>query len=231
MEANSRERDVQRRQSAQVSSPKILLIILVTLGMLVGCASTGVPKGREAADIQEAKKAIVLLRVVAQIGSQNYPPFEYDLVDSNICFGVGGFDTGGKLRRVEMQKFVSPETRQNGWIYMVLAPGTHYLTVQPPRHTNIFAYMRRFDEPPLWQLDIPQGAKIVYGGTVRIDGFGSPLITGGYWMSEIAYKSVDGNDQERANILSAEYFSELGVPKVSLLQTFGGGPLRFQTPE
>jgi hypothetical protein len=223
--------NVQRFQIAMANRLKCLLITFITLSLMVGCASTGVPEGKVAEEIREGKKVVVLLRVVAQIGSQNYSAFEHDLVDDNICFGVGGFDTGGKLRRVEMQKFVSPESRENGWIYMVLEPGTHYVTIQPPRRTNLFAYMRRFDEPPLWQLNIPQGAKIIYGGTVKVEGYGDPLITGGMIMREIAYRSITGDDQEQASLLSAEYFSDLGVPKVSLLQTYDGGPLRFQAPE
>jgi len=220
----------QRYQQTRTGCYKSMLLMIATLVVLAGCASMGAPTGRELENVQTAHKTIVLLRVEANIGHLPYEPFRADLVDDNICFGLGSFDTGGHLRRIENQRFLSPESRREGWTYMVLTPGIYYLTVQPTRGTDIFSYMGRFDAPPRWQLDIPEGARVLYAGTIRVSGLGVPLIFGGSIMREILDTSVDGTDQKSATTLSAAHFLDLGVPKVSLLQPYDGGAFHFRSP-
>jgi hypothetical protein len=207
-----------------------MLLMIAALVILAGCASMDAPTGRELEDVLTGHKTIVLLRVEANIGHSPYEPFKADLVDDNICFGLGSFETGGHLRRIENQRFLSPESRREGWTFMVLTPGIYYLTVQPARRTDLYSYIHRFNAPPRWQLDIPEGARVLYAGTIRVSGIGDPLMFGGSVMREILDTSVDGTDQKSATTISAVHFPYLGVPQVFLLQPYEGKAFYFRSP-
>lgn len=206
------------------------VFVLLALSVIHGCASTGAPSQQELRDISTGISTIVLIRVEAAIAGEPYAPFSSGLVDDNICFGLGSLETGGRMQRIEQQRFLSPESRLAGWVYMVLPPETHYLTVHPPRRTDSFSYMRRFERPPRWRMDIPEGAKVIYVGTLHVNGVGDRLVFGGAMMREITGVSIDGLDHESAIALSEMYFPDLGAPELSLLQPYEGGPLRFHTP-
>lgn len=206
------------------------LTVTILFILLAGCASTGTPDGKELAEIRSIQKSVVLLRVDARIGNRPYQAFKNDLVDDNLCFGLGSFDTGGRLHRIEKQRFLSTESRLNGWTYLVLTPGTYYLTIQPARRTDIFTYQRRFDAPPRWRLEVPPKASILYAGTLRLNGVGDPLLFGGSIMREILKVSVDALDQTPASALSATHFPDLGTPWVVPLQSHEGGTLHFRMP-
>ena len=220
----------QKYRQMQAACFRSMLLVIATLVVLTGCASMNAPTGRELEDVRDAHKTIVLLRVEAKIDSLPYEPFRSDLVDDNICLGLGSLDTGGHLSRIENQRFLSPESRREGWIYMVLTPGIYYLTVQPTRRTDIFTYLRRFEAPPLWQMNISKGTRVLYAGTLRVSGIGDPLIFGGSLMREILDSSVDSLDQQSAATLSAAHFPDLGLPQVTLLQAYEGGSLLFRSP-
>lgn len=41
-------------------------------------------------------------------------------------------------------RFLSGETRKEGWTYLLLEPGLHYLAAHEPQSTNVFAYDARW---------------------------------------------------------------------------------------
>lgn len=203
-------------------------IILFILG---GCELHSGNTKRELQFVRTGEKSLVLIRVQASIENEVVAPFsDGGLIDDGIHFGVGSFNTGGRLKRFNYQKFISPESRQNGWTFLELAPGTYYLISQPPRHGNMFTYLHRFKKPPHWKLEIPEDTKIIYAGTLQVDGVGGFQIFGDPRMREITNLSVDDIDREWATDLAKSHFPDLGEPQVILLEPYDGSSLRFHAP-
>lgn len=205
---------------------------LAAAAQLAGCASTGKPTERENAAVLGGERTIVLLRVVCAIENQQaFEPFASSLVDDNVSFGLGTFETGGVPVRSSSLRFPSPASRNQGWTYFVLPHGTCYLAVYPPRRTGAFAYDRSLINTPRWRIDIPQGAGLVYAGTLHLTGKSDWLIGGGRIMNSIQHAATTvGNEQARAGKIAAECFPELGRMQVALMRRHEGGPVILKSP-
>ena len=107
-----------------------LAAALAATAYLAGCAATDTLTEPEKAAVVHGEKAIVLLRVACGIEDQKaYEAFGNSLVDDNVSFGIGTFETGGAPLRSGSQRFPSPESRKQGWTCLVLPHGTSYLSV------------------------------------------------------------------------------------------------------
>jgi hypothetical protein len=208
-----------------------LASMLALVVHLVGCAFTNLPTATEKTAIGAAEKAIILLRVECTIENQQpYEPFDFSMVDDNISFGLGTFETGGEPKRlVPMHRFLSPESRQSGWTYFVLSPGTYYLAVYPPRRTDTFTYQHSLQYAPRWRIDIPKNARLVYAGTVHLTGESDWLLFGGRIMRSIQEISVR-NDEDLAGKISSKYFSDIGPMDVALMRRHESEPIILRSP-
>lgn len=208
-----------------------LLRVAILAGHLAGCASIGLPTAEERTAVGSGEKAIVLLRVQCTIeGQQPYEPFAYALTEDNISFGLGSFETGGEPERQLQLRFVSPESRKNGWVYFVLPHGIHYLTVYPPRRTDVFTYNRAIKDAPRWRMDVPQDATLVYAGTLRFSGESDGLLFGGRIMRSIRVGDMGvANDEELARKLLAQEFPGFGEAQTLLLRR-QLGPIILRSP-
>jgi hypothetical protein len=209
-----------------------LAAVLISVIYLVGCASTGLPTKREKAALDAGDKAIVLLRVECTIEDQQpYEPFRFSVVDDNISFGLGSFETGGEPERSGILRFLTPESRHNGWTYFVLPHGTYYLSVYPPRRTDVFSYQLGLKSAPRWRIELPAKAGLVYVGTLYITGESDRLIYGSRIMRSIKNDEIRvGNEHELAGKVCSEYFSDLGRMHVALMQRHQGGPVILRSP-
>ncbi len=208
-----------------------LLSISLFASHLLGCASTGLPAGEESAVVGAGEKAIVLLRVVCTVENQEpYEAFSHSLVEDNISFGLGSFETGGEPRRLAALRFLSPESRKDGWTYFVIPHGIHYLAVYPPRRTDLATYERGLKNAPRWRMEVPQNARLVYVGTLRVGGESSQLLFGGRIMKSIRTDDMGvTNDDERARQLLTETFPEFGTMQTVLLR-LQHGPIILRSP-
>ncbi|RPJ35560.1 MAG: hypothetical protein EHM17_01905 [Verrucomicrobiaceae bacterium] len=195
---------------------------------LAGCASTGLPSQ---AELGAGAKAVVLLRVQCTIeGGRPYEPFGFSMVDDNVSFSLGSFETGGEPRQTGMLRFLSPESRRAGWTYLVLPHGMHYLVVSPPRRTDVFTFDAMMKRAPRFRIEVPAHAQLVYAGTLRIAGESDWLLTGGRIM-----KSIRGdetrivNEQALARQLAAGYFPGLGDLQTVLMRHHEG-PVILRSP-
>ncbi len=208
-----------------------LLLVAVFVSHLVGCASTGLPDAKERAAVDAGEKAIVLVRLQCTIENrQPYEAFSHLLMDDNISFGVGSFRTGGEPERLALLRFLSPESRRNGWTYFVLPHGTHYLAIYPPRRTDVFTYMRETKNAPRWRIDVPQDARLVYAGTLQVSGTSDSLLVGGAIMRSIRTEetSVTNDEALARELLSAE-FPDFGEVRTVLLRP-QRGPTILHSP-
>ncbi len=205
-----------------------ILGVSVFVGSLVGCASSGLPAGKETKAVAAGKTAIVLLRVVCTVESQQpYEAFSHSLIDDNINFGLGSFETGGEPKRLALLRFLSPESREDGWTYFVIPHGIHYLAVYPPRRTDHLTYERGLTNAPRWRMDIPPNARLVYVGTLRIGGESSQLPLGGRIMNSDDMSVT--NDEERARKLLTEAFPGFGEVQTVILR-LQRGPTILRSP-
>ena len=208
-----------------------LLSVCAFIGHLAGCASTGLPTMEEKTAVGASEKAVVLLRVECSVEErQPYEAFSHAVMDDNINFGLGSFETGGEPRRLALLRFLSPESRKDGWTYFVLPHGVHYVAVYPPRRTDLLTYERSLKNAPRWRLDVPPGARLVYAGTLRLTGESISLLFGGRMMTSIRTGEMSvANDEELARKLLAEEFPGLGEVQSVLLRP-QQGPVILRAP-
>lgn len=208
-----------------------LLSVSVFVGHLVGCASSGLPAGEERTAVAASEKAIVLLRVVCTIENQQpYEAFSHSLVEDNISFGLGSFESGGEPKRLPALRFLSPESRKDGWTYFVIPHGIHYLAVYPPRRTDVLTYERGLKNAPRWQMEIPPNSRLVYVGTLRMGGESSRLLFRGRIMNSIRTDDmIVTNDEERAREFLMEAFPGFGEVQTVLLR-LQQGPTILRSP-
>lgn len=205
--------------------------IWLLLGHLAGCASTSLPADKERTAVSAGELAVVLLRVVCTVeDEQPYEAFSYSMIDDNISFGLGSFETGGEPKRLERLRFLSPESRKDGWTYLVVPQGIHYLAVYPPRRTDVLSYQRSLKTAPRWRMDIPANARLVYAGTLHLSGASSHLLLGGRIMNAIRTDTMSiANDAAAARTLLQEAFPEFGEPQTALLRR-QEGPTILRSP-
>lgn len=224
----SRQRVTRQKRGVNIVR---LFSAAIFVSCLVGCASTGLLAVKERTAVGAGEKAIVLLRVQCMIESQQaYEAFSYSLVDDNINFGLGSFETGGEPERSAPLRFLSAESRKNGWTYFVLPHGIHYLAVYPPRRTDVFTYERGIRNAPRWRIDIPKDAKLVYVGTLRFTGESDWLLFGGRILRSIRIDEMSvTNDEALAHKLLTEEFPGFGEAQTVLLR-LQQGPTILRSP-
>jgi hypothetical protein len=156
----------------KVGIVKSLLQIAVLLNIIayfISCASTGKPQAKERSLIQEGKQSIVLLRINGTLDDGKFvEPFPNSFYQDNMNIGVCSDDPEGKVERVTSQKFLSPETRKQGWIYLILKPGTHYLAFQGARTTMPFIWDKQLQRARRLRIDIPEITPVIYAGTLKL---------------------------------------------------------------
>lgn len=208
-----------------------LLSVCVFISNLVGCTSIGLPTVNERTAVGAGEMAIVLLRVDSTVENQQpYEAFKHSITDDNISFGLGAFDTGGEPRRLALLRFLSPESRKDGWTYFALPPGIHYLAVYPPRRTDVWTYERSLKNAPRWRLDIPPNARLIYAGTLRFTGKSTPLLSGERIMTSIQIDSMSvTNEEELARKLLTKELPEFGEVQSALLRLHEG-PTILRSP-
>ncbi len=208
-----------------------LLSVCVFISNLVGCASIGLPTVNERTAVGAGEMAIVLLRVDSTVENQQpYEAFKHSITDDNISFGLGSFDTGGEPRRLALLRFLSPESRKDGWTYFALPPGIHYLAVYPPRRTDVWTYERSLKNAPRWRLDIPPNARLIYAGTLRFTGKSTPLLSGERIMTSIQIDNMSvTNEEELARKLLTKELPGFGEVQSALLR-LQEGPTILRSP-
>ena len=192
---------------------------LLAVLFLAGCASVNLPTEKELNQILEQQKVIVLLKINATRDGKPFEPFKSEFTEVNVHFGLGNFETGGKPKPVLTQRFLSQESRKEGWTYFIIKPEIYYLIFYPLHYGGPFPS----DDFPRWKFTIPKSAKYIYIGTARFNFKNH---------TEIHYDSlVIENDDIEAEMLISKYLSadekELSV---SLMKKYKGGAIELRRP-
>ena len=149
-----------------------LIFCVITTMILTNCAYmyTGLPTASERLTIQSGKQVVVLLRIICELESGSLiEPFRNSLIDDNISIRLArSVIVGGRIKLQGYQRYLSPETRKQGWTYMLFKPGIHYLVFSGPRNTDVWSWESSLRYLTRWQINIPQNHPIIYAGSINI---------------------------------------------------------------
>ena len=199
-----------------------IIFYIAFMGFLFGCATTGVPTPKERTSIQDGKLAIVLLRIEYELADGN-PIDPFKGWDSRywLNIGSGSVLVGGKTERVK-NRFISPETRKQGWTYLILEPGIHYLVFAGPVHTW---ERKNLNYGPRFKVNIPLNNQLVYVGTLNLHcplkpefWVNNEIIC---WSSSDIIKAIQTEVRDKKLLLEKltnEYLSDFGSPRTLLMQ-------------
>lgn len=125
-----------------------------------------------------------------------------------------------------LYRFLSDETRRQGWIYFLLEPGIHYLSVRPPMNLDqcqLIKYSSR------WRIDIPTDTRLVYAGTLHFKGV---HVKGMFGRSvSFRYWAPVRDEENLAQEVAAKHHSGLGSPLTVLMRRhIIGSTIILRTP-
>ncbi len=224
-----------------------VLLLLSLVIILSGCTSTRVLQPytclQDGVATQLKNESIVLLRLKADLNGKPLDPFAY--------YGLNGFrlelaniDDAQYLNSIDTVVSPTPKARGNGWMYLVLKPGTYYLSVIPPgseqrpqavaRGTysiqDTYGWCRRtypwgrsanskFEPiPPFW-FHVPAGSPAVYVGSLSVSCMGREKKFSTY-ISECSEITVT-NESHSAKKIAQSSFSQYGTMSTSLMKQYG----------
>jgi hypothetical protein len=210
---------------------KFLLILLLQAAMmsallilLASCSyiTIGLPDKKETSAIQAGSQAIVLLRVTGifydSTDSSETGAFGHEL-ERIVDFGLYYGDPQGKAEFVNPQRFLSSETKKQGWIYFIMKPTNHYLVfVRGCSLKNKTACERKLNRARLWQIVIPKDTPIVYIGSMHLGCENFSVLGNCRVLDE--NKMFLRSEESLARQLAEIYLSEFGSIQTVLMKPF-----------
>jgi len=216
-----------------------ILRIVLLLGLIAFCTScvfNRLPSRNGRKKILTGQRAIVLIRITAELlDGTPVSAFPSNLMADNVNIGLGTFDTGGKLELVDSPRSLSVELREEGWIYLILEPGSYYLGIMGPQMTgyDLRKQQAKYAQPH-WRVDIPVDTHVVYIGTLHLYCRGMTTV----FINKITkrcieideHRTIIQNETISAQKLAEEYFGDYGAPQTLLLQRHDSPTIIFQGP-
>lgn len=203
--------------------------LLVSITALLGaCAMTEPPSAQDLEKVNAGDKTILLFRVAVTLDGEPHEPFSGSLADDNVGVALGTFETGGRVRQSELVRFLSDDSRAQGWAYVVTEPGTLYMAFLPPRRTNVLRYASMFKGATRWRVDAPPDADVVYAGTVAITGAPGWSFFGNYLKTIDAIEIRD--ERAAAEKIVKRFLPNLDAFAIAPMQRHFG-PVILTTPD
>lgn len=192
----------------------ISLTIFLILGFSIvvsGCHyTTRLPSEAENASIGQRAKVMVLIRLKAVVDGKPQEKIDWEIIEGGDGFGIrlASIDSGESPKFVSMTSPTS-EARRQGWIYLVLAPGSYHLKVVTAKGGLV----------PDFLLHVPRNKKLVYAGTLIISCKGRWGLFGTLVGKCSGVNITD--EGEAAQAIAKAYFGELGLMSTVLLKERG----------
>ena len=210
--------------------------VLVLAG--TGCQSTAGLTPAEREQVQAGDRVVVLLRIQCTIDGQPWESFaEHGLVEEGIfAFGLGSFETVG-VPVPAYPRSLTADSARDGWVYLLLAPGTYYIAVLGPMNDANYRVaagdLASLLNSPRWRLEVPEGVAVVHPGTLLFEGrttgtlmFGKPILAPNPDAAVVVRDDVD-----EAGVVAARHFPSVdSVPFVPLQRWRPGEPRVITTP-
>jgi hypothetical protein len=83
-------------------------------------------------------------------------------MSASVMILEGGPIIGGKIDGGPRYRFLSPETRKQGWVFFYLEPGIHYLVFEGMASAAGMYYS------PRYEVKIPENSPVVYIGSMHL---------------------------------------------------------------
>lgn len=201
--------------------------------VVTGCVSPSGPPGPK--DLQanaSSRRAVVLLRVVTEVDGQTSLAFSHVMPADCIWLGLGDFSSGGKVKPAPL-RFLSKETRLDGWTYLDLEPGIYYFAPHPPIFQDTSTYDNSWSKlPPIWQLEVPRNAPVIYAGTLFVPGKGRWMLLGPRSLVRFDEQRFEiRNETSLAEAIWRTWLQNLGTLTVKLVEPHSPGePIILDTP-
>jgi len=187
----------------------ISAIIINSLILLfcVNCSNTGygLPSNSEQLAMENGELSLVLFRLHLEYVDGTREPVS--TCDSGFLSRVGIFYIGfakspiigGEVERRSITRFLSQDSCRNGWSFIFLGPGRHFITFQGPKTGWLNTWNRELRNLPRWQLDIDAGNLVVYIGTLHLTSSRENL-----WNSYLPSMTFVSNEEELAEQIIKE---------------------------
>ena len=211
------------------------VLLLIFIGFFTNCAFNRLPTSNERSKILAGERAIVLFRVTAELlDGTPVSAFPTNYMPDNVNIGLGTADTDGELKVVDSPLFLSTELREEGWIYLILEPGTHYVGIMGPQMTDYDLWKQNIELAQNWRIDIPVGTHLVYIGTIHLYCRGMTTV----FLGKIAKRCIEiderrtviQNEAVLSQKLAAEYFGDYGSPQILPIQRLDLDTILFDPP-
>ena len=183
-----------------------------------------------------ASNAVVLMRLQCLVAGQPRPVFPNDPYQWLFLTRLGDFASIG-APKFAAQSVVSDASAHDGWIYFERPPGVYYLSVDGPRTGAPFFYQSAsgagtrepIDRAPRWRIDVSEGGRVIYVGTLQYDGSPEPRDPKRIYPTD----GVDGrlvDEHDLASLLAEHGLAEKGEVQTALMTRWQPGkPLVFRT--
>ena len=206
--------------------------ILLLAGGVVANAANRPPTDKELTGKDGKPLTVLLIRIVTEVDGSPTGPFRHIASVDNVTFGLGGFETGMGVKEIGA-KFLSDDTRKEGWTYLLVKPGLHYLAVREPMWKNAFAYSARWKTCPRWRVEIPPGSRVHYAGTLFLPGSGRAMLFGPRQMVEFDSSRLEVRDESvRAAEICRQYLAGLVPLTIRMaVELKPGETMIIETPE
>ncbi|MDP2157436.1 MAG: hypothetical protein Q8K68_06995 [Nitrospirota bacterium] len=183
--------------------------------VLSGCVSSvRMPNSDEAAEIRQNKKALVLMRLDTQF--ENEPVKAFSLDGENVyMLKSASFEGDRKLRNLWPFRSPSEESRNEGWVYFLIEPGSHYIYTKPPPYSKYIDAIRKY--VPFW-LMVPKDRQLVYAGTLLSSCRSKRLLFSNVVEDCSNLRIIDESSQ--AQTVAGHFFPEYGNMATSLARNY-----------
>jgi len=207
-----------------------LLLIAIALS---GCA--GAPKGELASRIRAGQESLVLIKMVfTSDDERRIVPYSRWAADDGVGLLIATRESGRILSGERLAwphlDFVSPASREEGWLHIVLPKGTYYLAVVDRTWPSWGrSRERRYTGDPrqlIFKLVVPTSRPVVYAGSVHIFGNVERLLFGGSRVRQVTHGQII-DEADRATALSVEFLKEFGPLHKALMTRHTGRTLVY----
>ena len=161
----------------RVRGPSLILFVVVGAilpATVAGCAAArvGSPSEQEYAAARGGRAAVVLLRAVAETRKGGERTAFGPESGRGKAVSLVRLETGGNTKSVGPLRSPHARALRDGWIYLVLKPGTYYLLVHDRQPADLSPEFAAPGED--WLLEVPAGGPLVYAGTVVFEPVPAP---------------------------------------------------------
>ncbi len=199
-------------------------ILLAGAAMRLGaCHYVAPPTEDELGRIAAGKETFVFFRLQCSIEGEPRavfrPPEWTD--DPVVSIKLGSFETVGQPVCTSV-RFLSEESRDAGWAYLLLEPGTYYLEVDGAGPYSVEGSLAR------WRMDVPSGLQALYVGSIEVRWYVEErYLFGAPTLKEVPPIDLPTRDESgEATRLLSDVLPTLGTPaSVPLRRWHSGDPV------